>query len=514
MAATAAAFGALIGCTESAFFCSEDAACNSDGGPGFCESNGLCSFPDAACESGRRYGEYAPAPLANTCTVPEAPGTTTASSPTNPSTGEETTGTHDGTPPPQPSTTTPSSTEDAESGNGGMPPLPTCGDGDLDPGETCDDGNAEPGDGCSAWCDTRGETLDLQINDDAAIERCSDLLVVANGLVLTGWRRDTVDVGFVERHDAAGGVVWSEAPNGATPSRLQALTIGPNSGDVYVGGSSTVGGITRVISQRHAGSDGALVWSDTSFGGIGEAFDVALDARESAFYYSGYVENGGNELAFLNIKATGDGETFFSDGYSAMQYAGVRWNGVVPLDPSSALTVGRATTTGGEEVGLAGVVDTTTGTVESVPLTGNGGPFTAMLSVVPERGASTFVGVGRRASDGAQPMPWAGRIEAAPLSIDPPLTEGSSERGSYVAVAFAGNGDLLVAGHRTDSTVDRPLVRRLDPDTGAVRWSWMLPDDASGHAYALALGPEGVVVACGDAEQGAGTDVWIARIGV
>lgn len=41
------------------FACDNDAACGEHGGQaGICQPGGLCSFPDAECESGLRYGEY------------------------------------------------------------------------------------------------------------------------------------------------------------------------------------------------------------------------------------------------------------------------------------------------------------------------------------------------------------------------------------------------------------------------------------------------------------------------
>src|SRR5262249_23224333 len=55
----AAAVALVTGCNygASAFHCSDDRSC---GAGGACESSsGFCSFPDSACESGRRYGELA-----------------------------------------------------------------------------------------------------------------------------------------------------------------------------------------------------------------------------------------------------------------------------------------------------------------------------------------------------------------------------------------------------------------------------------------------------------------------
>src|SRR5688572_12851901 len=49
-------FAFTAGCQASTFVCQSDVQC---GAMGECEANGSCSFPDATCESGRRYGTHA-----------------------------------------------------------------------------------------------------------------------------------------------------------------------------------------------------------------------------------------------------------------------------------------------------------------------------------------------------------------------------------------------------------------------------------------------------------------------
>ncbi|MBX3159133.1 MAG: C-type lectin domain-containing protein [Deltaproteobacteria bacterium] len=68
--ALALASGALAGCLrQTQFACDGDAACNG----GHCEATGFCSFDDATCAGGRRYGELSGA-LANACVdVPPEP---------------------------------------------------------------------------------------------------------------------------------------------------------------------------------------------------------------------------------------------------------------------------------------------------------------------------------------------------------------------------------------------------------------------------------------------------------
>lgn len=65
-AAVFAAIG-LWGCLADRYRCDDSAACVHDGAAGTCEATGFCSFPDATCDSGRRYGEHADSALRDEC---------------------------------------------------------------------------------------------------------------------------------------------------------------------------------------------------------------------------------------------------------------------------------------------------------------------------------------------------------------------------------------------------------------------------------------------------------------
>ncbi len=67
------------GCVASVFACEDDAQCPN----GFCEASGYCSFTDADCGSGRRYGSFAGDGLSGTC-VPADDTSTGAESTTDP----------------------------------------------------------------------------------------------------------------------------------------------------------------------------------------------------------------------------------------------------------------------------------------------------------------------------------------------------------------------------------------------------------------------------------------------
>lgn len=58
---------AATGCRGFSFQCAADGECVDQGSAGRCEDTGFCSFPDPACPSGSRYGEFAGNSLGNTC---------------------------------------------------------------------------------------------------------------------------------------------------------------------------------------------------------------------------------------------------------------------------------------------------------------------------------------------------------------------------------------------------------------------------------------------------------------
>jgi hypothetical protein len=58
-----------LGCDPTVMFaCERHDDCVDGAAQGVCEPDGYCSFPDTDCESGRRYGEHAPATVAGDCT--------------------------------------------------------------------------------------------------------------------------------------------------------------------------------------------------------------------------------------------------------------------------------------------------------------------------------------------------------------------------------------------------------------------------------------------------------------
>ncbi|MCA9710303.1 MAG: hypothetical protein KDK70_30975 [Myxococcales bacterium] len=116
----AALCGAALGLAcggSSVFLCQSDGDCQTREGPGQCQPTGYCSFPDDSCDSGQRYGDHAGGALATTCVDPA-----------------DATGTTDGPPPDDASSSAPGST------GGNTSPLDT---GPLDTGPDGPDLGAE-----------------------------------------------------------------------------------------------------------------------------------------------------------------------------------------------------------------------------------------------------------------------------------------------------------------------------------------------------------------------------------
>ena len=195
--------GLAHGCGPAVFACEDSAGCAGAGSTGVCEADGWCSFPDASCAGGRRYGAHAGAGQAGTCVGDE--GTTTSTTATTSPPNDPTVVSLEGT-----STSSTSSDQGSSDGsssgmtsqcgdgvieapeqcdagpdNGGggecRPDclLNTCGDGYLGPREQCD-GTPE----CAADCTFAAVCGDGRVE---FIEECDDAVAVATSCAALGW---------------------------------------------------------------------------------------------------------------------------------------------------------------------------------------------------------------------------------------------------------------------------------------------------------------------------------------
>jgi hypothetical protein len=135
---------ALPGCTAGAFACVDDASCSG----GVCQGSGYCSFADADCGSGQRYGEHAPAELAGACVVPGSESSGTSSVGT--STSVEPITTLEGTAPGEASATgEASASDDSSSGAATTDPAATMtspSETSMTTGDSTTSGGPDPAD--------------------------------------------------------------------------------------------------------------------------------------------------------------------------------------------------------------------------------------------------------------------------------------------------------------------------------------------------------------------------------
>jgi hypothetical protein len=162
---------AASACGSSVFVCSSDEQCQGGAGPGVCQPEGYCSFPDERCPSGQRFGDAAPAGVANACVDP-VDGTSSGPGPQS----------SDGVEPPDPSgmqsgsTTTPvaegsTTMSVAEGSTTGPGPEPTAGmdaeSSTTAPVETCTPEIIDPFDGpelLPMWSPFVGPGMELYLD--------------------------------------------------------------------------------------------------------------------------------------------------------------------------------------------------------------------------------------------------------------------------------------------------------------------------------------------------------------
>jgi hypothetical protein len=213
-------------CGSSVFACSSDEQCESGGMGGVCQPDGYCSFPDDSCPSGHRFGDGAPAGVANACV--EASGTGSSDS------GPEPAGSSDGIEPPDPdgtpegsSTATadddPTTTTPLDDGTSTGEPNPTTGeDDDSTTGEveeTCRVEFVDPFDGeelLPMWSSFAQPATELWVADGQLriyVGASPDAWAVAGAMVDVdsmngGWARALVTEPDTSGVPIAGGVVF------------------------------------------------------------------------------------------------------------------------------------------------------------------------------------------------------------------------------------------------------------------------------------------------------------------
>jgi cysteine-rich repeat protein len=292
-------------CGSNLFACGADGECTDGGVAGTCEDTGWCSFPDAECPSGARYGDHAGDSLAGEC-VPQE-GTTGGddddSSPSDPDTldvdGDSGDDVADVTTDDADTTLDPTAVDSTTE-----PPLPECGDGNLDPGEACDDDNRVDGDGCNTDCTLSGDVVweivegAPGVPDGAAsidIDDADALWVgawftagetpelAARKLALDGTSEWTTTITTPMPYDSV--FAWGVAEDGtggvAIAADGQTLDGAPEWVVARLSGDGEVQWATIEPGQAYGVDVGALVWAAGRTGaGAGRIIGYTLDGDE------------------------------------------------------------------------------------------------------------------------------------------------------------------------------------------------------------------------------------------
>lgn len=518
---------ALVGCRSSEFLCGSDAQCVVNEEQGFCESNGYCSFDDDTCESGRRYGELAAGTLANQCTQPTDAGSSgnTTAEPVTATTGETTgTTTTTSTTSPGPSTTattdvatdTTLGDESSEASDTTEAPRPGCGNGIVEPDEACDDGNEESGDGCSATCSLSGEALVVAFYNLGVEDECSDVdWLNDEGPVLIGYSRPLggIDARLIIAVDEAGTLTWVDQATTELPSRGLAIDVGTGSGDLYVGGYETAeDGGSRAWTGRYSSATGDPIWQDQSFGAGGVTHAVAVDPAEDFVYYAGsrpatFVD------AFVNAKATSDGNTTFSGFFTAASVEEGNFFALSILGDDVVIAGGTATFGDADQRAIVSRFDFSAETVvetqQSLASPGNGA--TAIYGLTPSITPDAVISAGEFSTKTGQDG-WAAQVDTNPVALGLTITDGLKVDSLYTDAVQDDEGTVFVTGSRGGPEGQEAVVSRINALTGATEWTWTLPDGASGSANALVLNDDGHLVVCGVESDEDGSNAWLAII--
>jgi cysteine-rich repeat protein len=202
------------------FECTTDEQCADVGVDAVCEAIGYCSVPDDACDSARRFDEYAGHGLANACTDL------------------------------------------------------LCGDGEIDEGEQCDDANDVDGDGCNSDCRMSGSEIWTTtyaspgfVVDRAyglAIDRRGDIAVIGH-VTVEGQGANV----WIRKYTTDGEAAWTWVLDGDAHLDEEGWSILVDDNDDFIAAgyvTTTTGGPDAWIGKLSA--DGFLVWEARQDGGV------------------------------------------------------------------------------------------------------------------------------------------------------------------------------------------------------------------------------------------------------
>jgi len=399
-------------------------------------------------------------------------GTTAVTVTAGPSTGEGSTSA-------EPDTTTTGSsspdslddptTDDPTTGNPTTGETPaSCGDGMLDEGEACDDGNDVDSDGCNVDCTISGSVLwsHSQAGGADEGEEAFGIVVDAEGRAyVVGEMWGALDLDFWVRQyddDALGWTRSYDSAAGNDGARAAAL----HGGTLYVAGYRVVVGQSHDIWLRGFTVDGTA--------GLEVGYNDALSGSNVGQGVA--VDPGGNVIVVGN-ESVGD-----------------------PLAPQADGWI-REYTAGGSVVWTAGYggAAASTDSARAVATDGSGRVAVVGFETVSGQGTDMWI----RVYDTNGGMQWTATYANANMLDD-----------EATAVAFDGDGNVIVAGYELDPVIPwRLWLRKYDP-AGTPLWTQTWDGDTleGARAFGVAVDDTGDIVVTGQHRVGDSTQLLVRKL--
>lgn len=464
MAALAATALELACFGRPTFACGDNEQCVVGGAEGVCEPDGLCSYADGSCPSGRRYSPYAGS-LSETCVPGEFDTETT-------------------------STTSNGPASSASNSAGPTDPATT---------SIATDTGVDPSSGCGADCpDPGGEIWSVRATDLGAA-RARGVALVDNGLVIAGEVSEGPEILLiVATFGTADGTMLASHPwvsPAGGPDRGFGIAAIDGTSFAVVGQETSPAGDLRALAFR-MNNRGDVQWvqhyetlEDDGFLGVA----VDGDLRALAVGFSGTEalvrahDIDGNEAYARRFAAPVDAESAVLAAIGSTLGGDTVVGGtVVEAGARSDLWVRRLTADGGAV--FEDQVDEPTDTPDeglAVALTPEGGWVVGGV-------VNGSAWLARYALDGSRVF---GRA----------VQDG----GSIQALDVTPAGLIVAAGHRDDAGQRDTWVAKFD---GGGEVIWETPDDADGaddQAFGV-VRRSGIVYAVGYSTVGGAEAAWLA----
>jgi cysteine-rich repeat protein len=501
--------GTMLGlaCGPAVFACTQHSDCRSGTVTGSCEASGWCSFPDASCPSGSRYGGLAGDQLADRCVTPDGASTGADEAGSTGATGT-TASTITASSASSPSSSDPTAAESSASAGSGDSGTASCGDGEVQADEPCDDGNEIAGDGCNPGCVAAGEPQWNVIVDGGAggFDGAFTIEAFTDGDLAVGIARSDGMRALpgVWRLDPEGGTVWEWSFGDAIvweEAYTWGLDVAAPGNDQEVIAVSAAGFGMQVDQNAVAMLDGGgnPRWStvDTATGfavaidPFGELWAGGYDAQHAGvmFHY------GADGMLIETVV----GEPFAPDTGFPFELAfdgGVRLLATGIYDDAEGNSPAYLRSLGD----MAPQIDVTLG------------PHNEGLGLAHDPNAGLDWVVGYTETSGAEDgHGWIAAYASGQVALAPTIVTEDAQANLH-GVAIDPSGAAVAVGWETPAGDRDPVVIKVAPD-GTVVWSRSYPGAGDGELRDVVVASDGSIFVTGQVTGADGSeDGWIARL--